>query len=729
MIGSTISHYKIISELGHGGMGIVFEAQDTRLGRTVALKLLPATLTEHDNAHTRFLNEARAASTLNHPNVCTIFDILEHENQPVLVMECIEGETLRSRLECESVDAELACNVMLQLATGLKAAHDKGIIHRDIKPDNLMITSEGRVKIMDFGLARIAGESVLTETGTTVGTAAYMSPEQLQAEKVDHRTDLWASGVVFYEMLVGARPFTGEYAEAILYAILNVDPELPDQIPTQHRSVIRKLLRKSPEKRYQNASLLIADLKALRIPARSSERSEKSTPSIAVLSFVNMSADPEQEYFCDGMAEEIINALTHVPDLRVVARTSAFAFKGRTVDIREIGRTLDVETVLEGSVRKAGDRLRITAQLINVDDGYHLWSERFDRRLDDVFAIQDEISQAIVDQLKSKLVPAELPLVQPPTDDIDAYMLLLRGIYHLEKHNPDDLDIGENYIRQALELDPGIAQAYTGLTLLYISKSVGMDTLSPHEAYPLAKKAALRALELDENLGVAHAVLGLVYTWFEWDWKEAERCFKRALALSPRHAYVHHAHSILLLWTGRFDEALEAIRRAEQVDPINLITLGLVGLNLFYARQYEKAEIQLKRTLEQEPRFPLAHLWLGDLYLTTGRYEDCLSAYQQLISITGRAPFSLHRLGMAHAAMEQWDEAEVILNEHLELARERYVHPIYLACLYFMLDRNDDMMIWMKRAFEEKDPFFLTIRFAPWLDRARPDLQRAGLLD
>ncbi len=729
MIGSSISHYKIVSELGRGGMGVVFEAQDTRLGRTVALKFLPAELTKDDRAHQRFINEARSASTLNHPNVCTIYDILEHENQPVLVMECIEGETLRHRIQSGSIDAERACNIMLQLSKGLQAAHEKGIIHRDIKPDNLMITREGRVKIMDFGLARMAGGSVLTKIGTTVGTTAYMSPEQLQAEKVDHRTDLWAAGVVFYEMLLHDRPFGGEYAQAILYAILNVDPVLPDRIPVQQRAILRKLLQKSPAKRYQDTSALIADLKALKTPLLPSGSSEKPPASIAVLPFMNMSADPEQEYFCDGMAEEILNALTHVPDLRVVARTSAFAFKGRNIDVREIGRLLDVETVLEGSVRKSGDQLRITAQLINKDDGYQLWSERYDRRLDDVFAIQDEISQAIVDQLKVKLVGPAQPLIQPPTDNMEAYMLLLRGVYHMEKHNPDDLDIAENYVRQALELDPGIAQAYTGLTLLYLAKSVGIDTLSPHEAYPLAKRAVSRALELDENTGVAHAALGLVHTWFEWDWKEAERCFERALTLSPRHAYVHFSHSIFLLWTGRFDEALDAVRKAEQVDPLNLITLGLVGLNLFYARRYEKAEIQLKRTLEHEPRFPLAHMWLGDLYLTTGRYEDSLSAYQQAISLTGRDPILLHRLGMAHAAMEQRDEAEAILNEVHECARERYVHPVFLGSLYFMLGRREDMLTWMKRAYKEKDPFFLTIRFVPWLDQARPDLQRAGLLD
>jgi len=379
MIDKLISHYKIIEELGRGGMGVVYKAEDTKLKRNVALKFLPPELTRDPEARQRFIHEAQAASSLDHNNVCTIYEIDEtEEGQTLIAMACYEGETLKGKIQRGSLKIEEAIDIAIQVVQGLTKAHERGIVHRDIKPGNILITEDGVVKIIDFGLAKLAGRVKITKTGTTIGTVAYMSPEQSRGQEVDHRTDIWSLGVILYEMVTGQLPFKGEYEQAVVYSIMNEEPEPISGMDTECERIIRKALTKSSEERYQYVEEILADLKSLRkkIEAEILEkqfRKTKPKPSIAVLYFRNMSADPEQEFFCEGMAEEIINSLTQIKDLQVAARTSAFTFKGREADIREIGRKLNVDKILEGSVRKVGNRLRIMAQLINVEDGYHLW--------------------------------------------------------------------------------------------------------------------------------------------------------------------------------------------------------------------------------------------------------------------------------------------------------------------------------------------------------------------
>ncbi|MFQ6008621.1 MAG: protein kinase [Candidatus Zixiibacteriota bacterium] len=500
MIGKTISHYKVLEKLGAGGMGVVYKAEDTRLKRCVVLKFLPPELTRDEEAKERFVNEAQAASALDHPNICTIYEIDEtKDGQMFIAMACYEGETLKSIIDNRRLMIEEAVGIAIQIAQGLAKAHEQGIVHRDIKPANIIVTKDGVVKILDFGLAKLTGVTQLTKTGTTLGTVAYMSPEQAQGVTVDHRTDIWSLGVGLYQMVSGELPFRGEYEQAVIYSILNEEPEETSEIPANLQQIVAKALAKEPDERYQQMDDMLTDLSTLRKELESASTQvtvskEKPAPAIAVLPFVNMSADPENEYFCDGMAEELIDAFTKLEGLRVVSRTSAFSFKGKELKIQKIGEELKVSHVLEGSVRKAGKRLRITAQLINVDDGYHLWSQKYDRELEDVFAIQDDIAETIVDTLKVKLVgEKEVPLIKRYTENVEAYQLYLKGRYFWNKRHQGELQQAMAFFNQTIEKEPTHALAYTGLADSFFI--IGHYCyLPPKEAFLKAKAFAQKAL-------------------------------------------------------------------------------------------------------------------------------------------------------------------------------------------------------------------------------------------
>ncbi len=501
MIGKAISHYRILELIGGGGMGVVYRAEDERLGRQVALKFLPEDVASDPTSVERFRREARAAAALNHPNICSIYDIDDYDGRPFIVMELLEGQTLQRRFETGPIGPDETRDIGIQLARGLEAAHSEGIIHRDIKPANIFITDGGVAKILDFGLAKwarpaekqsghdqtIDGTLGLTREGTTVGTIMYMSPEQALGRELDRRTDLFSLGAVLHEMATGQLASDGDTAAAVFDAILNAKPgavsSINPDVPAGFDPIIGRLLEKDPERRYEKAYDLLDDLESLRhdkasgsvatacstgCPPNCSTHSQSSTASIAVLPFTHMSSRRDEDYFCDGLAEELITALSKLEGLSVASRTSAFAFRDKAMDIRSIARELGVRTVLEGSVRKAGDRLRISAQLINASDGYHIWSERYDREIDDVFAIQDDIAQSIVANLRPRLLEESGPIVDCCTENPEAYNLYLKGRHFWHRRFHGVVDQAIEYFGKAIALDPNIAPAYAGLADCYL---------------------------------------------------------------------------------------------------------------------------------------------------------------------------------------------------------------------------------------------------------------------
>jgi serine/threonine protein kinase/tetratricopeptide (TPR) repeat protein len=722
MIGTTVSHYRITEKLGEGGMGVVYRAEDLTLERPVALKFLSPMVTGADRDRARFVHEAKAAAALNHPNICTIYEIGEDAGRTFIAMEYLEGEDLRARMRVAPLPLVEALTIGADIARGLSAAHRKGIVHRDIKPANILVTPARVVKIMDFGLARMGMGADLTRTGTTVGTIAYMSPEQARGEEVDHRTDIWSLGVVLYEMLTGSRPFSADRDVAVIHAIVYEDfrnpsslrPELPGELD----ACVRKMLQKDRRLRYSDASEAAGDLFALINMLGSGTMTrmiatEKATPSVAVLPFANLSADPEQEYFCDGMAEEIINSLAQLDGLKVVARTSSFAFKGKNEDVREMGRQLGVETLLEGSVRRAGNRLRVTTQLVQVSDGCHLWSERFDRNMEDVFAIQDEISLAVTDALKVRLLRNDRArVVKRHTENFAAYKAYMKGRYHWFIRSPEDIEKAIEYLEEAVTIDPDYALAYAGLADAYGVLPM-YRPVAAESVYPKARAAALRALELDDSLAEAHAALGCIKENYEWDWEGAERETRRAIALNPGYATAHQWLSDELILRGRPGEAIEAINRARELDPLSLFLNARVGMALYYARQYDAAKDILNTALEVDPGFGQARYFLSLVYSMEERYDE---AIELLPDESFRA-----WVAILYAWKGDRAKAEAVMDEVIARGGEGYEWPAVRASFYFALGDLDSCFQWMERAVDVKDPRLLNLIRSPKADTIKDD--------
>jgi serine/threonine-protein kinase len=740
---TVIFHYKIIRKIGAGGMGEVYLAEDSRLNRRVALKFLPDQYASDEEFKERFKREARAAAALNHPNIITIHEVAEYEARPFIAMEYVEGGSLKELIAGGGLSIDRIIDIAGQICEALAKAHQAGIVHRDVKPQNVLIDKDGRLRILDFGLAKVKKEAMLTQFGTTVGTVAYMSPEQARGEDVDHRTDIWALGVVLHEMLTGEMPFKGEHEQAVIYAILNAEPHpltsVAPKAPLELEEIVNRALAKRPEERYQAVSEMLNHLRLAREGfesgvTRTLLTKAQTSPSIAVLPFTNLSADKDQEYFCDGMAEEIINALTQVEGLHVVARTSAFSFRGKKADVREIGRRLNVGAVLEGSVRKAGSRLRISAQLVNVADGYHLWSEKYDRDVgelccpEDIFCIQDEISLAIVDKLKVKLLGGEkTKILKRHTHDLDAYNMYLKGRYFWGKRTEESLKKGIEYFNQAIEKDPNYTLAYAGLADSYITLG-DYSFLPPKPLLQKAKEAARKALDIDATLAEAHN--SLAHAMFrEWDWEGAEREHNRAIELNPNYASAHHWYALLLMYAGRFDEAIAEMKRAWELDPLSLIINRNLGLTLYYARRYDLALEQLQKTLEMDPTFSMVHAALGEVYLQKSMHEEALKEFQKEADIHGR--LNQHEeawRGIAYLKTGNRDEAQKILDDLLEQAKQAYVAPTRLASLYFAFGEDDEGFRWLDRSYQEHDSTLLEIKVDPGFDGVRSDPRFKELL-
>jgi len=720
-------------------MGVVYKAQDTRLDRIVALKFLPGHLLCDEDAKARFVHEAKAASALNHTNITTIYEIDEAGGECFISMEYVEGKSLKELIKNKQTrkwDIPKIATLGVQMVEGLSKAHQKGIIHRDIKSDNIMLTNEGMVKIMDFGLAKLKGVSKVTKAGTTLGTVSYMSPEQTRGEDVDHRADIWSLGVILYEMITGQLPFKGDYEQAVVYSILNEEPkpitDLRPDLPGELEQIVNTALSKSPDSRYQKAGDILVDLRKLRKElefVKEQPSAKRRQPSIAVLPFTNLSADPEQEYFCDGMAEEIINALTHIEGLRVVARTSAFAFKNKHEDIRDIGRKLNVETLLEGSVRKAGSRLRITAQLVNVTDGYHLWSERYDREMEDVFAIQDEISLAIVDRLKVNLLGEEkAALVKRYTDNLEAYNLYLKGRYFWNRRSEGGLQRGIEFFQQAIEKDPSYALPYTGIADCY--NILGWyGYISPKKAFPKAKEAAEKSLKMDDTLAEAHTSLAAVREFYDWDWLAAEREYKRAIDCNASYASIHHRYAEYLSYMGRHEESIAEIKRAQELDPLSLVINAVVGEVYYYARQYDQAIEASQRTIEMDPSFVVAHFFLAFAYAQKAMYDEAIAEARKAIELSGEGiPVFVALLGTIYSYSGKRDQAEKVLHQLRELSKQRYVSPFYIALIYLGIGQKNQAFEWLEKAFDEHDHAMETLKVDPMLDSIRSDPRFKALL-
>jgi serine/threonine-protein kinase len=748
--GRMIGHYRVQRLLGKGGMGEVYLAQDTKLDRAVALKLLPARFTQDSNLVRRFVQEAKSASALNHPNIITIYEIGQEEGTHFIATEYVEGKTLRQILRTTRLSLNSVLDAATQIANALATAHAAGIVHRDIKPENIMLRPDGLVKLLDFGLAKlITTQPVLSDSqaetqakgittpGVIVGTVHYMSPEQARGLQVDARTDIFSLGVVLYEMLARKTPFTGETMTDVLAAILEREPpplyDCAPEVTIGLEEIISKALHKDRAERYQSAKELLAELNMVRKDLESvishyrtsstkQLKAQTTVPSIAVMPLADLSPQRDQEYFCEGMAEEVINALAQIEGLRVVSRGSSFRFKGTGYDIREIGEKLHVTSVLEGSVRRAGNRLRIAAQLINVDDGFQVWSERYDCEMKDVFDIQDEISRAIVQALKLKLIGnQQQQLVRRYTDNVEAYQLYLKGRYHWNRRVPGSVGKAMEFFKQALDEDPNFAPAYAGLADCYILPGY-YAMASPKDVMPLGKAAALRALEIDPNLAEAHASLGAIAALYEFNWPEAEAYFRRALEENSNYSIARYWYGIFALAPqGRLEQALSESKKGRELDPLSPAPSSAVGMMICYQRNYDAAVKELHRTLDLDPNFAVGNLYLGKIYCEQGRTEEGIAVLQKAREVMGDSPVIIGVLGYYLAASGDREGAQNLLDHLKNLASQKYVPAQPLALIYSGLGHDDLAFEWLDKAYDEQSSLLIWLKVDPTFDKLRSD--------
>ncbi len=781
--GARLGPYEILAPLGAGGMGEVYRAKDPRLGRDVAIKVLPASFSSDPDRLRRFEQEARAAGILNHPNITAIYDIGTHEGAPYVVQELLEGETVRSVLAGGRLSPRRTIDYALQIAHGLAAAHEKGIVHRDLKPENLFVTKDGRVKILDFGLAKLThtetGPEVTslptatagTEPGVVLGTLGYMSPEQVRGKPADARSDIFSFGAILYEMLSGKRAFHGDSAADTMSAILMKEP--PDLSQTNRdiapglERVVRHCLEKNPEQRFHSAHDVAFALEALSdvstpTPAAAGLRAitrprarillwaaglaaalaalaaavlwlrpgAGAIDSLAVLPFVNAGGDPNAEYLSDGITESLINSVSQIPGIKVVSRASAFHYKGKDVGARTVGRELGIRAVLTGRIVQRGDALSIRAELVNARDDTHLWGEEYNRRLSDILAVQEEIARDISGKLRQRLTGEEKKrLTKRYTENAEAYGLYLKGRYHWNKRTGEDTQKGIGYFQQAIEKDPTYALAYAGLADSYAILFLYAG-LPSSETFPKAKAAALKALEIDDTLAQAHATLAHTHQFFDWDLSAAEKEFRRAIELDPKYPTAHQWYSLYLSWLGRHEQAIAEAERANELDPLSLIISSTRAFVFYDARQYDRAIEAARKTLELDKGFSWALFSLGWGLEQKKMYPEAIAALEEAVRLSGRWIEAVAGLGHVYAVSGRREEAIRLIEELKEWSERGYDPLANIALVHAGLGQNDEAMRWLEKAYQARSAWLivLALKVDPRWDALRSDARFQDLL-
>ena len=740
--GARLGPYEVLSLLGAGGMGEVWRARDDRLGREVAIKVLLADAAGDADRIRRFEVEARSASALNHPAILTVHDFGVEAGVPYLVTELLSGKTVRDVILEGPVPERRALDWAAQVARGLAAAHEKGILHRDLKPENLFVTEDGRVKILDFGIAKLTGPMTAevntavatgTQVGTLLGSAGYMAPEQIRAEAVDDRADLFSLGCVLYELVTGKSAFRRNTAAETYAATLTESPTLPAGQDPRLGDLLARCLARDREDRIASARQLVREIDALREGTTSGRPMAARKPgvpdSVAVLPFVNESADPEIEYLSDGVAESLLDALTRLPKLRVLARSTVARFKSRLEEPIEVGRELNVAAVVTGRLKLRGDDVRLSCELVRVSDGARLWGQQFERPLSELQAVRDEIGERLTENLRGKSAKRAKPkLVRASAPASPAYQAYLRGRYLWNRWTPDSMRAAIRQYDEAISLEPGNALAWSGLADAWATLGEA-KAIPPADAFPRAKTAALRALELDPHQPEAHVSLGLVRQFWEWDWAGAESSFRRSIEVAPSYAVAHFWYGYLLSGLGRHEEALAEVRHALELDPLSLIILAGAGAAYFYARRYEEAIAHYRRALDIDPEFLPARSDFARALEYAGRTAEAVEQYERTIRLAGKSmadPSS----GLANALVVagRADEARTMLAELSRRRAERYVSPWALASIHAGLGEKAEALDWLERAFEEHDPALVWLKVHPRFDSLHGDPRFESLL-
>ncbi|HYM81873.1 MAG TPA: protein kinase [Candidatus Limnocylindria bacterium] len=751
MIGQTLSHYHVLEHIGEGGMGSVYRARDERLEREVALKFLLESAPADDLALALFRREAQALSRLNHPYIATIYEFDQHEGRDFLVMEYVPGSPLSRCLEDGPLAEDEVVRIGTMVAEALDEAHAQGVLHRDLKPANIVLTPRGHVKLLDFGLAKLlqpAGSAATTRSitarGIAVGTLPYMSPEQLLGTASDARTDVYALGAVLYELAAGQPPFREPLATAMVAEILNrpatsLREERP-QVSRPFDAIVLRCLAKDPERRYPSAYQVLADLRKLSAPeakggprwARAGSHGDQ-TVSLAVLPLDNYSGDPEQSFFADGMTEALIADLAQIRALRVISRTSVMRYKSTRKSLPEIAKELDVDVVVEGSVLRSRERVRVTAQLIDAASDRHLWAKSYERDLSEIVSLQGELSRAIAGEIHLALTPQEeASLSRARPVDPAAHEAYLRGRHYWNRRNEESLRRAVTCFHEAIAADPDYALAHAGLADACLQLG-NLAVLTPTEAREQARPAVQRALALDDRLAEAHTTLGMIAKNLEWDWSASERALRRALELKPGYSTAHHAYAIFLSCTGRHDEAIAEIRAARQLDPLSLIINTAVGGCLYEARRYDDAIHELRRTLELEAGFVPAKAFLALALAHLGRHDEALTEVLEAASLMHEHPMTHCYLGPVHALAGRRAEALRSIEMLVAMAKERHVSPYDVALIYACLGERDATLEWLEAAYSERAPDLVWLKVDPRLDPVRDEprfgdlMRRVGL--